>query len=414
MSQSEIQIKRIKNKLIKALCCQFLPLMILGFLDSYFKLDREKSLLDYLPQFFTGITALTIVILFFYGYFVACRSIYQYAKYKGYSKFLGFLAGLLNVFGMSFLFLLDNKNSVKKQDSNKNSLKNISFLSLIFGFFAISILFCPIFIIIIMYIGNVGLEQAFSYLNERNISTVLNLPLELIFAWYVFKELNKANINFQYLIGSIQKIDFKLPLILAITEFFFAWGFNSVTLYCLSFIVPKYVENQISQEYPTTYFGFFAFAVGAIIFAPIIEEILFRGILFQKIANERSVLLGTLISAFIFALAHVRYDVISLCLSGVIFVILYLKTKQLIIPILNHFFYNLIVTVKLFYHQFLEASDRDLPVTIAELQKEFIDNLELVIMFIVLSTPYLIYFIYKNFPRNYNIDKLPYFINQKN
>lgn len=413
MSQSKIQIKQIKNKLIKALICQLFSLIISGILESFLKLDESESLLDYLPKSFATITAFAIVLLFFYGYLVSYTSLYQYAKYKGYSGFLGFIAGLFNVFGLLFLFLLDNKNAVSDRDLNHNLFENISFLTLIVNYFALIILFGPILIIIIMYVGNVGLEQASNYFDNRDISTVLTVPLELVFAWYVFKEFKKANINFQYLIGSLQKINFKLPIILAITEFFFAWGFNSITLYYLSFIFPKYVENQMSQEHPTTYLGFLAYAIGAIIFAPIIEETLFRGFLFQKVALKRGVLLGALISAFIFALAHFRYDIIPLFFGGVILVILYLKTKQLIVPILNHFFYNLIVTIKLFHYNFLADSDRSIPMTITEVQKHLIDNLESRIIFIALSAPYLIYFIYKNFPRNYNVDKLPYFANQE-
>jgi uncharacterized protein len=123
--------------------------------------------------------------------------------------------------------------------------------------------------------------------------------------------------------------------------------------------------------------------------------------------------LGVLVSAFVFAIAHFRYDVIPLFFGGVILVLLYLKTKQLIVPIINHFFYNLIVIIKLFHYHFLSDLDRSIPITITEVQKHFIDNLESRIIFIALSAPYLIYFIYKNFPRNYNVDKLPYLINQE-
>jgi hypothetical protein len=52
MSKSKIQIKQIKNKLIKALTCQFSPLIILGILESFFKF----------PKFFAGITALAIFL----------------------------------------------------------------------------------------------------------------------------------------------------------------------------------------------------------------------------------------------------------------------------------------------------------------------------------------------------------------
>ena len=89
-----------------------------------------------------------------------------------------------------------------------------------------------------------------------------------------------------------------------------------------------------------------------------------------------------------------------------------MKTKQLIVPIICHFFYNLMVVMRLLYH-LLSDFDHSATITIAAYQQKFIDNLEWKILFIALSAPYLIYFIYKNFPRNYNLKTLPYFVNQQ-
>lgn len=196
-------------------------------------------------------------------------------------------------------------------------------------------------------------------------------------------------------------------------EYFFAWGFNSTTLYFLSFILPNYVESQINKEYATTILGWISFSILAIIFAPIIEELFFRGIILQKLATQRNIQQGLLISAIIFAIIHFRYDIITLSWGGIILAILYLKTNQLIIPIIYHFVYNLMSVIGLFYYHFLAKSDNTNCINIANCQQNFIDNLGLVILFISLSAPYLIYFVYKNFPRNYNINKLPYFANKQ-
>lgn len=51
--------------------------------------------------------------------------------------------------------------------------------------------------------------------------------------------------------------------------------------------------------------------------------------------------------------------------------------------------------------------------TVAEYRHQFLDNIELKILYIAFTAPYLSYFIFKNFPRNYGIEDLPYFANQR-
>ena len=183
-------------------------------------------------------------------------------------------------------------------------------------------------------------------------------------------------------------------------------------MYGLSFVFPKYVENQINQEYATSLLGWICFAIGALVFAPIMEELFFRGIIFQKLTITRNSTQAILISAIAFAVMHFRYDVIPLFITGILYVILYLKTKQLIVPIACHFFYNLIVTAVNLYEQLFSNTDPSIQTTVAEFQQQFSDRFELYILLLAVSTPYLGYFIYKNFPRNYDIEKLPYFANQ--
>jgi membrane protease YdiL (CAAX protease family) len=128
---------------------------------------------------------------------------------------------------------------------------------------------------------------------------------------------------------------------------------------------------------------------------------------------QTNVIKGLMISAIAFALMHFRYDVITLFVTGVIYALLYLKTKQLAVPILCHFSYNLIVGVTNIYDQYFSGVDPSGRTTVAEYQQQFLDKWELNILFIALSAPYLIYFIYKNFPHNYDIQRLPYFANQR-
>lgn len=148
------------------------------------------------------------------------------------------------------------------------------------------------------------LQLFFIYFTQQsNISTIKVIK-------YIY--VRRANINYKLIFGSFKRIDFKLPIGLTIAEYLFAWGMNSIILYGLSFIVPKYVEYEINQKYVTSPVGWIGFAIGALLFAPLMEELLFRGIIFQKLAIQKNIIKGLLISAIAFAIIHFRYDVIPL------------------------------------------------------------------------------------------------------
>lgn len=401
MLNQKTSYQQIRNTFVQSILCQFLPLLIIGW---------SKPWLDKLPKEIASIISLIAFILFFWGYLKCWIFAHQYAEYKGYPKYLGLL-GILNIFGLSILFFLNNKNSADYSGSD-DSLTNFSISAIFVSYLAIEALLIPVIFVVLICIG-VEPKTIGNYLENKDFLAIYAIPVTIFLAWYFFREVKRSKVNLQQIIGSLKKINFKLPIGLAIVNYFFASGSSSMILYGLSFLVPKYVEGQINYRYATTPLGYAFFAVGALIFAPIMEELFFRGIIFQKIAVKKDMLKALLTSATLFTIVHFRSDVISLFAFGVILVILYLKTKQIIVPIVCHFFYNLIVIIRLLHWEFFSNVDRSTPETIAGFQQEFIDHLELEILFVVLSAPYLCYFIYKNFPRTHDIKRLPYFANQQ-
>ena len=86
-------------------------------------------------------------------------------------------------------------------------------------------------------------------------------------------------------------------------------------------------------------------AIGAIIFAPIIEELVFRGVLFNRLKIRTGILPAMLISSFIFAIGHEVGGITSAFLFGMCMCILYLKTDNILIPMSVHFINNVVATL---------------------------------------------------------------------
>lgn len=86
-------------------------------------------------------------------------------------------------------------------------------------------------------------------------------------------------------------------------------------------------------------------AIGAIIFAPIIEELIFRGVLFNRLKIRVGILPAMLISSFIFAIGHEFGGITSAFVFGICMCILYLKTDNILIPMCVHFINNVVATI---------------------------------------------------------------------
>ena len=303
------------------------------------------------------------------------------------------------------------------QDSNyfssKEQLNKFRISAIFISYFVIEIIFIPIILVSLVLSGIVETKAVGSYLENKNFLLFLGIPIQSILAIYFFMEIKRAKINLSKIAGSCKKIDLKMPLILAIANYFFAVGSSTIILYGLSFIFPEYIKGQINQIYATTPLGYAFFAIAVLIFAPIMEELFFRGIIFQKLAVQRSTGKALLWSAVIFSLIHFRTDLISLFTFGVTLAILYFQTKQIAVPIFCHFAYNSIVTIQVVYWYFFDNVDRAKTVSLIEFRQEFIGHLHWYILFIALSLPYIGYYIYKNFPRQQSIERLPYFANEK-
>ena len=98
----------------------------------------------------------------------------------------------------------------------------------------------------------------------------------------------------------------------------------------IGFLDPSW-ETGFEFDYVSlTPIAFFIDALGTIILAPIVEELVFRGVLLNRLKLRIGIIPAILVSSFLF---------------GICMCILYLKTDNILIPITVHFINNLVVTL---------------------------------------------------------------------
>nr|WP_106781516.1 type II CAAX endopeptidase family protein [Lysinibacillus timonensis] len=85
--------------------------------------------------------------------------------------------------------------------------------------------------------------------------------------------------------------------------------------------------------------------VSTVLFAPILEELVFRRVIFGSIIQTQNFWIAGIISAIVFAAIHLDFQhILIYAVSGLIFAFLYYKTKRLLTSFIAHLLLNGFVT----------------------------------------------------------------------
>lgn len=91
--------------------------------------------------------------------------------------------------------------------------------------------------------------------------------------------------------------------------------------------------------------AFFFSVIASIIFAPLLEELVFRGVLFNRLKIRIGLVPAMLLSSFLFGIGHDFGGITSAFLFGLCMCILYLKTDNIFVPMSVHFINNVVATI---------------------------------------------------------------------
>ena len=142
--------------------------------------------------------------------------------------------------------------------------------------------------------------------------------------------------------------------------------------------------------------------ISIVILAPLLEEILFRGIILQRWSVKWSILSGIVFSSLVFGFLH--FNFLGLFNFGLVMALLYLRTQSLLLPIMVHVLNNLIaVGIEVWATVFKNG---EAFYTLEQLQASWWQGL----VAIALALPWLILFWRNNWQTARHT--LPYFANR--
>ncbi len=200
-----------------------------------------------------------------------------------------------------------------------------------------------VFLMVLFYFVFGSLPQLLGYKPSIFYTQTIFLISHLLYVPYCYFFAKKWNIN----IGDFFKKPFQLRYFISVV---FLVCLSSTTCILLIDSVESFFDvikgniniisfRTIPLKIPTDFIQLFR----GVIVAPIVEEVFFRGLIFNYLRGHFSVLKALLISSVLFSFGHLRFDdFFLLFFDGIIFCLIFYKTGSLLFSIIAHSFTNLI------------------------------------------------------------------------
>jgi len=170
----------------------------------------------------------------------------------------------------------------------------------------------------------------------------------LIIILYFVKEIDDKQILVNVYKDFLVKFDWKI-IIQMLAVMLFLLGVVFVIVYGLEQWFPNIggeIDKTLSKHFHTaSTFSKICLAVRVSLITPIVEELIFRGVMLNRLSQRWGVKAGIVISSLLFALIHAEpfgkvFFAIFMCL-------LYLSTRNILFPIMVHSLNNLIGVIVL-------------------------------------------------------------------
>jgi len=198
---------------------------------------------------------------------------------------------------------------------------------------------------IVSYVVLIGGAVIAAFFPNRNIESYLTVAFYVIlFLGYFGFSLNPEDREAIF----FEDEAIKKPWSLAFVPFFIM-GFTTI-IYVLileslfpklfdSFInAPNILENLSFNENPVAYILLF---ISIVLLAPVVEEIVFRGILFNLLNKKRGLIFSMIVSSLFFGVLHAE-TMVPTTVIGFVLCFIYQKTGSLKLSMAGHMFNNLV------------------------------------------------------------------------
>ncbi|MGD2183475.1 CPBP family intramembrane glutamic endopeptidase [Lusitaniella coriacea] len=239
----------------------------------------------------------------------------------------------------------------------------------------------------------------------------LNVGFYGLIVLWCLEQKQQSHLNFHRVWGKLpQNRKWLRLLLLVFPILLFSLGSGQIFLSLFMPILPDAMKSSLESplflseaetSVPLLYnLLVLIFVIGV---APIVEEVLFRGILCQRWATTWGLSAGIIVSSLVFGILH-PVNPIGLFIFGLMMAILYVKTRTLTIPILVHALNNAIAIVLTSLSVSPETTNATTTV------EQFFSAEWMGLICVAVSIPWLLIYAYQNWPTKST--SLPYWANK--
>ena len=188
----------------------------------------------------------------------------------------------------------------------------------------------------------------------------LQLISDILFILFLFYKFRVTFRKLGNLIRDfIEKLNMKEIINVVFTQICISIGTTLLILavFCIIDIDTANSLNSASNEvFKNTLISFIVTVIGA----PIVEELLFRVVFFKRLSRIFDVYVGMVISSILFGLLHVELAVVGAVIFGIANCILYLKYRNILIPMTVHFLNNLLASLPMLFSNTASSAEAEL------------------------------------------------------
>lgn len=221
-------------------------------------------------------------------------------------------------------------------------------------------LFC-MFVDAIIQFSLLSLVRFANFENEKYwILSELCIIISNIASFYIFyrifiKETFIFKSNFNDLNSSGIYLLFIISIGLFLFDKIFFDGYHYI--FTNDFKIEKFLITKHQFDYVQV-----LYLISPIILAPLLEEIIFRKFLFSKLLEKNSVIISIVVSSFCFSMIHLPNfrNLLPTFIFGIVAAFLFYKTKNIIYPIILHFFGNSIWAIFKYYDNSLQENFQEI------------------------------------------------------
>lgn len=167
-------------------------------------------------------------------------------------------------------------------------------------------------------------------------------------ALWILWACRRSGVGVRRLVGRVPDGYNWLPVIgLLVVAGVFSSGLWYVTAYGLSVVSPGMVEGLLDASEPAladSVFSAVMWTLIAVVIAPLVEEVLFRGVLVNRWGVKWGLRTGIVASSVLFGVLHL-IDTVGGTIFGLVTAVLYLRTRTLFVPIALHAANNAVYAV---------------------------------------------------------------------